>query len=65
MDLIIVHNFVQTLTKPAQCSQQELKTGYLKTREALTTCQGNLLEDIIQGRESIDMRNNDARNYCK
>ncbi len=48
-NLIIVQNFVQILTKPTK--QQGLKTGYLKTREALVTCQDNLAEDIIHGRE--------------
>lgn len=51
MDMIIVHNFVQMLTRPTQCSPQRLKTGYLKTREALANCQGNLSEDIVQERE--------------
>jgi hypothetical protein len=51
MDLIIVHNFVQMLTRQAQDSLPRLKTGYLKTREALTNCQGNLSEDIVRERE--------------
>ena len=51
MELILVHNFVQILTRQTQCSPQRLKTGYLKTREALAICQGNLSEDIIQERE--------------
>ncbi|MDM8560755.1 hypothetical protein [Candidatus Parabeggiatoa sp. HSG14] len=51
MDLIIVHNFVQMLTKQTQSSPPRLKTGYLKTREALAICQGNLSEDIIRERE--------------
>ena len=50
MDLIIVHNFVQILTKQTQSSPPRLKT-YLKTREALAICQGNLLEDVIRERE--------------
>ncbi len=49
MELIIVHNFVQTLTRQPQ--PQRLKTGYLKTREALAICQGNLSEDVIRDRE--------------
>jgi len=48
-NLIIVQNFVQMLTKPTK--QQKLKTGYLKTREALVTCQDNLAEDIVHDRE--------------
>lgn len=51
MDMIIVHNFVQMLTRQTQCSPQRLKTGYLTTREALANCQGNLSEDIVQERK--------------
>ena len=51
MDLIIVNNFVQLLTRQTQCSPQQPKTGYLKTREALANCQGNLSEDVIRERE--------------
>ena len=51
MELIIVHNFVQILTRQTQCSPQRLKTGYLKTREALAICLSNLSEDVIQERE--------------
>jgi hypothetical protein len=49
MELIIVHNFVQILTR--QKPQRLLKTGYLKTREALAICQGNLSEEVIRDRE--------------
>ncbi|MCK5720287.1 MAG: hypothetical protein KAH84_10120 [Thiomargarita sp.] len=48
-DLIIVQNFVQMLTKSTK--PQKLKDGYLKTRNALADCQGNLSEDIIQERK--------------
>jgi hypothetical protein len=40
MELILVHHFVQILTR--QEPQRLKKTGYLKTREALAICQGNL-----------------------
>jgi hypothetical protein len=51
MELIIVDNFVQILTRQTQCSPQRLKTGYIKTREALANCQGNLSENIVWERK--------------
>ena len=51
MDLIMGHNFVQMLTRPTQGSPQRLKTDYLKTREALANCQGNLSQEIVSNRE--------------
>ncbi len=49
MDLMMVHSFVQRLTEQTQKTPS--RTGYLKTREALATCPGNLSEDIIRERE--------------
>ena len=47
MELIIVQNFVQTLTLTRQPQTQEKRTGYLQTRKALAACQGNLSDDRI------------------
>ncbi len=51
MELMIVQNFVQTLTRHPQPQTQGKRTGYLDTRKALAACQGNLSDDIMKERE--------------
>jgi len=51
MELIIVQNFVQTLTRPLPPPTKGKRTGYLETRKALAACQGNLSDDIMNERE--------------
>ena len=52
MELIIVQNVVQTLTRHTQYQPvKEKRKGYLDTRKALANYQGNLSDDIIRERE--------------
>jgi len=52
IELIIVQNFVHTLKMPKYSQSTHQNTeGYLETRKALATYQGNLSDDIIRERE--------------
>lgn len=52
-ELILLDSFVQTLTQSTkhQQNQPDLKQTLQKARLALSNCQGNLSEDVIQTRE--------------